>query len=330
MFTIFILVVLLVLFPILRRRSKKLEKVNLKPADKSKKKTDEDEDQYNYNNNYNKNKNNSGPGWSTATPEKLLVASWIDLGFFFFFLLITSFTKIPAGNVGVVDSFGNISNNEINPGINLVLPWVDIRRFSIKTVEVKETMDVPSKEGLSMHLEISVLLHLLPHRAPALYKTVGPDYIDVVLIPNLRSVVRGVTATYDAKALYTSEREILERTIYEKIEEIMKVRGVEIESTPLRAIMLPPGLASSIEDKLKMEQESQRMEFVLTKEKQEAERKRIEAQGISDFQTIVSKGISEPLLQWKGIEATEKLANSPNTKIVIVGGKNGLPLILNQ
>ena len=239
-------------------------------------------------------------------------------------------TVVPAGTVGVVDFFGTVSENTLKAGINLVNPFARVVKFSVKTQEIKEVMDVPSKEGLSVQLELSVLFHLNPEKASEVYKTVGENYVQVILEPQFRSVARGVTAGYEAKALYTSEREMLAQTILKDLEVQVEPRGITIEKTPLRKVGLPSGLSAAIEEKLRMEQESQRMQFVLQKERQEADRKRIEAKGISDFQNIVSKGISEQLLQWKGIEATEKLAGSQNTKVVIVGGgKTGLPLILN-
>lgn len=154
--------------------------------------------------------------------------------------------------------------------------------------------------------------------------------MQIILEPQFRSVVRGVTAGYDARALYTSEREMLALQVLKDLEKLVEPRGLTIEAAPLRRVGLPAGLTASIEEKLRAEQESQRMQFVLTKEKQEADRKRIEAQGISDFQIIVARGLSEQLLTWKGIEATEKLANSPNSKVIVIGGgKSGLPLILD-
>ena len=240
------------------------------------------------------------------------------------------FTVVPAGNVGVVDFLGTVSDNTLKAGINLVNPLARVIKFSVKTQEVKEVMDVPSKEGLTVQLEISLLFHLNPDKAAEVYKSVGEDYIGVILEPQFRSVSRGVTAGYEAKALYTSEREMLAQLIQRDLEKIVEPRGVTVEAAPLRRVGLPPGLSQSIEEKLRAEQESQRMQFVLTKERQEADRKRIEAQGISDFQNIVTKGISQLLLEWKGIEATEKLAASQNAKIVIIGsGKTGLPVILN-
>jgi regulator of protease activity HflC (stomatin/prohibitin superfamily) len=240
------------------------------------------------------------------------------------------FTVIPAGSVGVVDFFGTVSSNTLKAGINPVNPLARVVKLSVQTQEMKEVMDVPSKEGLTVQLEVSILYHLNPDKAAEVYKSVGVDYERIILEPQFRSVTRGVTASYEAKALYTSEREALSLQILKEIETATEIRGVTVESAPLRRVGLPPGLTQSIEAKLQAEQESQRMQFVLMKEKQEADRKRIEAQGISDFQKIVVQGISDQLLRWKGIEATEKLAMSPNAKVVVIGaGKDGLPLILD-
>lgn len=243
--------------------------------------------------------------------------------------LSNCFTVVPAGNVGVVDFFGTVSDNTLKAGINFVNPLARVIKMSIKTQELKEVMDVPSKEGLTVQLEVSVLYHLNPEKAANVYLTVGEDYVSVILEPQFRSVTRGVTASFEAKALYTSEREHLSQLLLGEIVKATADRGVEVEAAPLRRVGLPAGLSASIEQKLQSEQESQRMQFILTKEKQEADRKRIEAQGISDFQKIVNQGLNEQLLKWKGIEATEKLANSQNTKVVIIGGKDGLPLILD-
>jgi regulator of protease activity HflC (stomatin/prohibitin superfamily) len=238
-------------------------------------------------------------------------------------------TIIPAGHVGVVDFLGNVSDNTLKPGVNIVNPMATVVKFDARTQEIKETMNVPSKEGLTVTVEISLLFSLSFDNANRIYKTVGENYVDKILIPQFRSVVRGVTASYDARALYTVEREAVSKQIEDQLSALVKPRGITLEAAPLRQIILPAGLTASIEEKLKADQESQRMQFVLQKEAQEAERKRIEAKGIADFQDIVSKGITEQLLKWKGIEATEKLSASPNSKIVIIGsGKSGLPIIL--
>jgi regulator of protease activity HflC (stomatin/prohibitin superfamily) len=249
---------------------------------------------------------------------------------FGFIALSQMFTVVPAGNVGVVDFFGTVSDHTLKAGINFVNPFARIVKFSVKTQEIKEVMDVPSKEGMTVQLEISALYHLNPEKAAEVYKSIGENFVEVILEPQFRSVARGVTAGYEAKALYTSEREMLAQILLVDLQKLVEPRGISVESTPLRRIGLPPGLTASIEAKLQAEQQSQQMQFVLAKERQEADRKRIEAQGISDFQNIVARGISEQLLRWKGIEATEKLANSQNTKVIVIGaGKDGLPLILD-
>jgi regulator of protease activity HflC (stomatin/prohibitin superfamily) len=240
-----------------------------------------------------------------------------------------TFTVIPAGHVGVVDLFGKVSATTLKPGINIRNPLANVVKFLVKTQEMKEVMTVPSREGLSVQLEVSVLFHLNPETAAEVYKTIGPDYRGIILEPNFRSITRGVTATYEARALYTSERELLAQQIQGQLEAAVSPRGITIEATPLRQVILPSKLTAAIEEKLQAEQESQRMEFVLQKEQREAERKRFEARGIADFQAIVAQGLSPSYLRWKGIEATQKLAESSNAKIVVIGsGKDGLPLIL--
>ncbi|HSW53450.1 MAG TPA: prohibitin family protein [Ignavibacteriaceae bacterium] len=260
-------------------------------------------------------------------------ATFAILGFIvaLFIALIQIFTIIPAGHTGVIDFLGYVSDNTLKPGVNMVNPMANVEKMSIKTQELKELMSVPSKEGLSVNLEISLLFKLDSEKANEIYKTVGPNYAEIILVPQFRSVVRGVTARYEAKALYTASREKLAGEILEELEKLVGPRGIIVEQAPLRQIQLPERLTKSIEEKLQAEQESQRMEFILTRENQEADRKRIEAKGIADFQDIVSKGISDQLLKWKGIEATEKLANSQNSKVVIIGsGKDGLPIILGS
>ncbi len=238
---------------------------------------------------------------------------------------------VPAGHVGVVDFFGTVDPRSRPAGLQWVNPLARLISMSIKTQELKETMEVPTREGLSLSLEVSVLFHLEPTKAPEVYRTVGPNYVEVILVPQFRSVARGVTASSEARALYTSVREQLAEQIAAGLRMQVEPRGIVIEATPLRKIVLPQRLAQAIEEKLSAEQESQRMEFVLLREAKEAERKRIEAQGIADFQRIVSQGISDQLLRWKGIEATTEIAKSPNTKVVVVGaGKDGLPLILGS
>ena len=261
---------------------------------------------------------------SPTAPLALLVAAGLAL-----VALSQAVVVVPAGHVGVVDLFGRVAPQTLKSGLNLVNPLARVARMSVKTQEMKDVMDVPSQEGLTVQLEVSVLYHLDPEKAADVYRSVGPDFAEVLLQPQFRSVTRGVTAQYEARALYTSEREKLAEAIAAEVRRLVEPRGIAVEATPLRKLTLPSRLAAAIEEKLGAEQESQRMQFVLAKERQEAERRRIEAQGIADFQRIVTTGINDQLLRWKGIEATLKIAESQNAKVVIVGaGKDSLPVIL--
>jgi prohibitin 1 len=255
------------------------------------------------------------------------LAAWL----FGILALLQCLTQIPAGHVGVVDFFGVVSDQTLRAGISPVNPMANVIKYSIQTQEHKETMQVLSREGLTIGLEVSAIYRLNPDSAARVYKTVsGGDYETIILIPQFRAICRTVTASFQASALYSTERERLGAMIQEEVAKSVAPRGVTIETTPIRNVVLPSQLTEAIETKQRADQESQRMEFILTKEKQEADRKRIEAKGIADFQAIVAAGISDQLLRWKGIEATEKLASSPNTKVIIVGaGKDGLPIILD-
>ena len=179
-------------------------------------------------------------------------------------------------------------------------------------------------------LPVSLLYHANPEKVRSLFLGVGADYKTILLLPELQSAVRGLTSEVSAKALYTAGRSVIREKLMVELSEKLGPRGVVIEDVLLKGIKLPTLLTDAIETKAKAEQESARMEFVLSKERQEADRKRIEAEGVASFQKIVSEGISPALLQWKGIEATEKLAESPNAKIVMVGNtESSLPVILS-
>jgi regulator of protease activity HflC (stomatin/prohibitin superfamily) len=238
-------------------------------------------------------------------------------------------TVVPAGHVGVKDFFGNVSPYALPAGVRFVFPFTRVVKMSVQTQELKETAEVPSQEGLTMDLEVSLLYRLDPSKAAEVYRSVGTQYAEVVVKPQIRSAIREVTASYDAKALYSAQREKVASEIFNLFSRITKERGILADSVLLRKIGLPDVVAKAIQEKLRREQEAEQMKFVLQKEQQEAERKRIEAQGVADFQRIVASGISQQLLEWKGIEATEKLALSPNSKVVVIGNpKSGLPIIL--
>ena len=240
------------------------------------------------------------------------------------------FRTVPAGHVGVKDFFGSVASDALSPGIHLVMPLTRVQKMSVQTQEIKEVAEVPSKEGLILYLETSLLFQLDPAKAAEIYKTVGSQYVGTIVEPQFRSAIREITSSYEAKALYSAEREKIAGEIFALFTRLTGTRGIIAQQVLLRKINLPPVVANAIQEKLKREQEAEQMKFVLQKEQQEAERKRIEAQGIADFQKIVAQGISAQLLEWKGIEATEKLAGSSNSKIVVIGNpKSGLPIILS-
>jgi prohibitin 1 len=253
----------------------------------------------------------------------------IVLAFVILLLLVWSTTSIPTGNVGVLTLFGRVTGETLTEGIHLINPLKSVQKLSVQTQSVKESANVPSNEGLILALDTSLLFRLDKSKAAYVFQTVGANYAEKIVEPTLRAAIRASTSAHSANALYTNARELVQQQIQDELTMQLNPRGVIVENVLLRDVQLPAMLKSSIEAKQQAEQDALRMSFILQKEKQEAERKRIEAQGIADFQKIVAQGISAQLLEWKGIEATEKLATSTNSKVVIIGNaKNGLPLVL--
>jgi regulator of protease activity HflC (stomatin/prohibitin superfamily) len=263
---------------------------------------------------------------------------------------LTPFTIIAPGHVGVKVLFGKVDPEPLYEGFNLINPLASVVDFDTRVKEYTmvsradegstkgdDSSAVLSKEGLQLSVDLTTYYRLIPKDAPRFYMRFGKEVIPFVR-PSIKSSARDVFAKYDAVEAYSTKREEVEEKTLARIKHRMdmltseeNIKGIEITGIQVRDVSPPATIKVAIEEKQKAEQESQRMVFVLMKEKQEAERKKIEAQGIQDFQNIVSKGINQDLLQWKGIEATELLAKSPNSKVVIIGsGKNGLPIILNQ
>jgi prohibitin 1 len=267
------------------------------------------------------------PNLSGFRSRFLRLAAFVLLLMLFF----ASVISIPTGNVGVLTLFGRVTGEVLGEGIHLINPLKSVQKMSIQTQSIKESANTPSNEGLMLALDTSLLFHLDRTKAAEVYQKVGTNYAEKIVEPTFRSAVRASTSAHTANSLYTNARELVQQGIQDELTSQLTTRGIIIENVLLRDVQLPAMLKTSIEAKQQAEQDALRMNFILQKEKQEAERKRIEAQGIADFQKIVAQGISSQLLEWKGIEATEKLATSANTKIVVVGNpKNGLPLILGS
>ena len=238
---------------------------------------------------------------------------------------------VPPQHVGVIESFGKVYKDTWGPGLHAWAPWTGVHRINCRTLQIEERTITPTGEGLLVGLDVSVVYHVDPEMAAETFSRYGGlvGLVGNVLTPEFRSMIRDVTAGYNAVDLYSGRRQEVSEKMVAELRKRMENRGVSIEAVLLRNVELPKQVSEAVETKLAADQKAQQMEFVLRKESKEAERKRIEAQGIADFQRIVTAGITPGLLTWKGIEATEKLAESQNAKFVIIGGKNGLPLILN-
>jgi regulator of protease activity HflC (stomatin/prohibitin superfamily) len=259
---------------------------------------------------------------------------FVAIGAITFLVLIMVYAAVayvPPGHVGVLTSFGRVTGVVLPEGTHFVSPFTINHVLSVRTQTQEEHTSTPSSEGLNLEIDTSLIFHLSPEKAADVFQRIGTQYSATIIEPTLRSIIRDTTAGHSANTLYSSSRKEVEDEIRKGLQSTLEQRGIVIESVLLRDIQLPHALRASIETKQQAEQESLAMNFRLQKERQEADRKRIEAQGIHDFQQIVAQGISPQLLQWKGIEATETLAKSSNTKIVVIGNtKNGLPLVMGQ
>eukprot|EP00976_Prorocentrum_cordatum_P080820 1184131-Prorocentrum_minimum.AAC.2 len=239
--------------------------------------------------------------------------------------------SVPAGHSAVIDLFGHVQTATIPAGVHFKTLFANSHIFSLKTQLFDVSQDAPTSEGLMVELDVSVLFRVNPTDVINIYTTVGTNYRDILVKPEVTSTIRGLTSRFTAKTLYSAGREEMSEGIVKELNEKLSKRGIIIEQALLRKVVLPSLVTTAIEEKLKAEQEAQKMEFVLAKETSEATRKSIEAKGIAQFQTIVSEGISPQLLEWKGIEATEALSHSNNAKVVVIGNaKNGLPLIFGD
>ncbi|NPA43223.1 MAG: prohibitin family protein [Chlorobi bacterium] len=259
---------------------------------------------------------------------------WIAGGILLLILIASSVVTIGPGEAGVIYRPLAGGMDTIRPplseGVHLVAPWNKVFVYDIRQQEVKETMKVLSQDGLDIHLDASVWFQPDVKDLAKLHKYRGPNYVETVLRPAVRSATRTVVGRYTPEQIYSTKREAIQQEIYDETQKILANQYVQLNKILVRDVTLPPTIKNAIERKLKQQQEALEYEFRLQKEKKEAERKRIEAEGIRDFQHIVTEGISDKLLRWKGIEATLKLAESPNSKVIVIGsGKDGLPVILN-
>jgi regulator of protease activity HflC (stomatin/prohibitin superfamily) len=258
-------------------------------------------------------------------------------------ILSSMFKQIDAGKVGVKSLYGNVQPDILESGLHVINPLLDITVFDVQTQnytmsaihnegaqEGDDAIRVLSNDGLEVVIDLTVLYRVLPNDAPKILKGIGENYTDKIVRPITRTRIRDNAVYYDAVALYSTKRNEFQQRIFKSIEDDFKKRGLILEQLLIRNINLPTSVKASIESKINAEQDAQKMQFVLQKEKQEAERKRVEAQGIADYQRIISTNLTDKQLQYEQIKAQKELAASPNTKIIFMGKNNGSVILSDK
>jgi regulator of protease activity HflC (stomatin/prohibitin superfamily) len=258
-----------------------------------------------------------------------------------FGLLGACIKQISAGTVGVVSLFGKVQPKVLTEGLNFVNPLMTVQRFDTRTSNYTmsaihdegdklgdDAIRVLSSDGLEVVIDMTVLYRVMAEKAPTILRTIGVDYTEIVVRPIVRTKIRDLSANYEAVSLYSSKREEFQARLFTALEKEFTKRGFVLEQVLIRNLNLPSSVKAAIESKINAEQESQKMRFVLDKERQEADRKRVEAQGIADYQRILTSSLTDKLLQYEKIKAQKELASSPNAKVIIMDGKNS-PLLLS-
>jgi regulator of protease activity HflC (stomatin/prohibitin superfamily) len=257
--------------------------------------------------------------------------------------LLSAFKTIPPGQAGVQTLFGKVQNQVLESGLHIINPLVDVTPFNIQTqnytmsavhsegeVVGDDAIRVLCSDGLEVTIDLSALFRVSASKAPFIYQNIGVDYVDKLVRPVTRTVLRDNAVNYQAVDLYSIKRQEFQDRIFRTISQNFAKNGLELQQILIRNVALPASVKASIESKINAEQEAQKMQFVLQKERQEAERKRVEAQGIADYQKTLSTGLSDKQLQYESIQAQKAIALSPNTKVIIMGGSKTPVILGNQ
>jgi regulator of protease activity HflC (stomatin/prohibitin superfamily) len=276
------------------------------------------------------------------TPALILriVAGFILIGG----LLSSCVVQIAAGQVGVQTLFGKVYDRVLGSGLHFINPLVNVKRFDVRTQNYTmagiadegtqagdDAIHVLTSDGLELTIDVSVLYRVVSNETPDILRNIGEDYKNVIVRPITRTKIRDNATYYTAVDLYSNKREEFQQKIFSSIENDFKPRGLELQQLLVRNIALPESVKQAIEEKIQAEQAAQKMQFVLQREQQEAERKRIEAQGISDYQRIISQTLTPNQLTYETIKAYKELSTSANSKVILWGdSKNGVPIILGD
>lgn len=258
-------------------------------------------------------------------------------------LLFSVFKIIEPGKVGVQVLFGKVQDNVLESGLHVINPLVDVTTFNIQTqnytmsavhsegeVQGDDAIRVLSSDGLEVMVDLTVLYKVEPSKAPYILQNIGLDYTDKIVRTVARTAIRDNAVNYAAVDLYSTKRQEFQEKINRTISQSFAKRGLELQQILVRNISLPASVRASIESKIQAEQDAQKMQFVLQKERQEADRKRVEAQGIADYQKILSTGLSDKQLQYESIKAQKEIALSPNAKVIIMGSAKGNPVMISD
>ena len=261
---------------------------------------------------------------------------FLGVAFLLLGLALGTVVQVGVGQVGVQTLFGQVQSRVLQPGLSIVNPLVDVTRFDTRTQNYTmsavhgegqqagdDAIRVLSADGLEVVIDLTVLYHVVPAQAPKILSTIGEDYQDKIVRAISRTRIRDNAVYYDAVALYSTRREEFQARILAAIEKDFRTSGLQLDQLLIRNIQLPQSVKTSIESKISAEQDAQKMQFVVQKERQEADRKRVEAQGIADYQRIINTQLSDKLLQYETIKANQAIAISPNAKVIIMGGGRG-------
>jgi len=258
-------------------------------------------------------------------------------------LALSMFKQIGAGEVGVQTLFGKVQDGVLTSGLHIINPLVEVTNFEVRTQnytmsgvategqkEGDDAIRVLSADGLEVTIDLSVLYSVNPAKAPYILQNIGINYEDKIVRPVTRTAIRDNAVNYQAVDLYSTKRAEFQTRINQTITKSFEKNGLEVQQVLIRNISLPASVKASIESKINAEQEAQKMQFVLQKERQEADRKRVEAQGIADYQKILSTGLSDKQLVYESIKAQKEIALSPNAKVIIIGNGKGNPIMLSD